>query len=160
VASYHGSISAATARSAAMVDGLLKAAGEGSLEALASFGAEMVAEIKSMVGQPGKSDNQGPVNPRSLPWDPAALQTGDYQASWDYKAGTDNGKPYVDVGSTSSYSGFLEYGTRNMDPRPALRPATDHMQQVLSGRVVEHVTKAQKEVASKFKDILSIMGGG
>jgi len=35
------------------------------------------------------------------------------------------GRIYARVGSGLEYAAFLEYGTRNMQPRPSLRPALD-----------------------------------
>jgi hypothetical protein len=74
----------------------------------------------------GRSTVLGPKNPRSLPGDPPARQAGTLVNSISatkvtptlYEVGP-AAQPFV---SRGDYPVFLEFGTRNMAPRPFVRP--------------------------------------
>ncbi len=66
-----------------------------------------------------------PYPPASRPGRPPHRRSGDLQDSYEYeaKAGGRLSKPRMRVFSTVDYSGYLEFGTRTMSPRPHMRPA-------------------------------------
>jgi len=61
----------------------------------------------------------------SAPGEAPARRLGDLVRSLRVMPRVTTGRIYARVGSGLEYAAFLEYGTRNMQPRPSLRPALD-----------------------------------
>jgi hypothetical protein len=59
----------------------------------------------------------------SAPGEPPASDTGRLLASIGHRLGTDADGVYGEIFAGTNYAAFLEYGTRDMDPRPFMRPA-------------------------------------
>lgn len=53
----------------------------------------------------------------------APVDTGRLRSSIAHKQGRDMRGAYVEIGSSVSYAGFVEFGTRYQSPQPFLRPA-------------------------------------
>lgn len=51
------------------------------------------------------------------------VDTGRLRSSIAHKQGRDSRGPYVEIGTSVSYAGFVEFGTRYQPPQPFLRPA-------------------------------------
>lgn len=79
---------------------------ESTLEAKAKEGVEV---IKGLLGHPGKSS----------PGAPPGLQTGAYRDSISYKR---EGELNYTIYTDSPLGPILEFGTKNMAPRPHFRP--------------------------------------
>ncbi len=62
----------------------------------------------------------------SLPGDPPAKDTGDLNVSIKFvPANEADAKPEAIVKTDSDHAAHMEFGTRNIEPRPFLRPAFD-----------------------------------
>lgn len=162
--SDYADISAAMDEAAANVGGMLAVINGASATGSEAFAKAMVARLKDLTGKPGTSDVQGPVNPRSVPLAPAAMQYGPYRDGWNYALGRDLTGAWVDVGNEDREADghvprYLEYGTRHMQPRPALRPTTDNFKHQLANQIVAEVIKAQKAVIAKLQATVVDLGG-
>lgn len=61
--------------------------------------------------------------PPSIPYHGPAVRSGRLRGSITWRPGLDAESPYVDVGTSVEYGGFVELGTSRMEPRPYLEPA-------------------------------------
>lgn len=61
----------------------------------------------------------------SAPGDPPATDTGRLLNSVAHTVGSDGAGPYAHIEARTNYSLYLELGTRDMAPRPFLRPALE-----------------------------------
>ena len=133
--------------------GLLNALGEkGAMDRLVRAGFRMANDVKLSMGDSGPAGPGGATRAerhanRSKPGEPPHVDTGRLRASISVNwsgSGMDNGKTdamakdndgvtqptgafRVRVGTNVEYGAALEYGTRNMEPRPYLRPARDRL---------------------------------
>ena len=87
----------------------------------------------------------------SAPWEPPAVDTGDLKKSikMDVRRMGLLDRMEVEVGSNlkgkhGKYPIFLEFGTKNMEPRPWLRPAFDAGKLLFYAGIKRHVLEAMK----------------
>lgn len=73
-----------------------------------------------------KTNYGNAVGHRSRPGEPPYIETGTLTKSISHETGKDGTYFYGRVGTKHDYGWFLEVGTRNMAPRPWLRPALDN----------------------------------
>lgn len=113
------------------------------------IGEDLVKEVKESLSGPGTGRTYVKSNPHrihiaSAPFEPPASDLGRLWGSYKIlrlRKGGDRGS-YVEVGSHVDYSLYLEYGTRNMRPRPHLRPAAARTASHIPG-IIQAVARAK-----------------
>lgn len=106
----------------------INAPGGDTAKMLARSGVAVTGEAKRLVHQPGTGRTYTKSNPRrvhraSAPGKPPATDLGLLAASYNWAIGRDGIGIFCQVGSGLRKALYLERGTRNMAPRPALRIA-------------------------------------
>ena len=86
---------------------------------LNTVGILLTNEIKKELGV--VVDKQGVV--RSAPGEPPRLETGELRRSIAFEVDAESLK--VRAGTNKRYSGFLERGTKFMEPRPYIKPVAE-----------------------------------
>lgn len=128
------------------------AAGPGAEKGLVKVGTELVNEIKRTLSKPGggrtyvrrgRSGSGSVRHTASSPGAPPAVDTGRLRASINMKAGSEKGKPFVDVGTNVQYAPFLEFGTSRMQARPYMRTALAAITEKARGIIARSVTEAE-----------------
>lgn len=144
------------------VDNLAKVLGGigvGGKAGLADVGVEVTNRVKRLLSQPGtgRTYRRGSVLHRaSSPGKPPAVDTGRLRASYTWRTGTDARGPYVEVGTNVLYAPMLEYGTRRMMPRPALRPAINEVRTQITALIREGIVREQRDILRRLpKEIRS-----
>lgn len=105
-------------------------------------GVEVTNAVRKLLSTPGTGRvyrrRGGRTHRASAPGQPPAVDTGKLRASYGWNTGKDPQGFFVDVGTSLKYAPMLEYGTRRMKPRPALRPAVEQV----SNRIPELIAEA------------------
>lgn len=137
-------------RNLALVLGDIRVGGK---DGLADVGVEVTNRVRRLLSQPGQGRlyrRPGARGPRSvlhrasLPGEPPAVDTGRLRASYTWRTGEDIRGPYVEVGTNVEYGPWLEFGTRYMEARPALRPAINSLRSNITFLVREGVVDRQR----------------
>jgi HK97 gp10 family phage protein len=165
MASQFASISAAMDANALELAAMLEATDQAAKKALTDQGDAIVQQLVDITSQPGTSNNMGPVNPRSEPGMPAALQYGDYSGAWTATVeqnrdagGRFSGGWTLSVGNSAPYAGLLEYGTSQMEARPALRPTFDEVTAALRKAIVDGIIEAQATLGAGWTGVELLLG--
>lgn len=78
--------------------------------------------------------------PASAPGEPPHMRSGELKASNRSEVDSVENKVTIKVSNTSSYAGYLEFGTEKMAPRPFFRPAMDEVPAIVKKNLTYHKT--------------------
>lgn len=130
---------------------------------------ELLAEIDDVLSQSGNgrlypSRTGSGLHRASAPGEPPAPDTTSYRQSWDMEIGESDQGGYADVFTADERGPWLEFGTRNMMPRPHLRLATERLAGKISTTTAEAIARRQEELvhrasAEAGSSIRAVRGG-
>jgi len=117
----------------------------GVMKALDEVGEQTVARIVEMVDTP--------YPPASDPGSAPHRRTGTLQRGYDWEVvkGSRNESHLNLTNEDAEYWEYLEFGTRNMAPRPHVRPAMRSARDSLGAKIVGGVTVAQRARAAGMR---------
>lgn len=93
----------------------------------------------------------GIMHQASAPGQPPAVDTGKYRATWKADGGIDAAGPFSRIYTADKRAMWLEFGTRNMKPRPHIRPVILAMTATVQGILAESVVVTQTQVLSRLR---------
>lgn len=140
------------ARAMANLNAVIVAAGLGAREGLTRVAVEVNGAIKKKLSEPGtgavylRGKNRDIEHRASAPGEPPAVDTGQYRASWKWRAGEENGEPFSEVFTSQARGPWLEFGTSRMQARPHLRPVVHEYRQkinkIIAAAILRHEQQA------------------
>lgn len=135
--------------------GVLDGIGIGAKEGLADVGVEIVNNVRSLLSQPGagrlyRVPFTSKFHRASKPGAPPATDTGRLRSSYTFVQGTNRGNPFVDVGTNVEAGALLEIGTRNIRPRPHLRPAVSTLGGGITDLIARGIIREQQQEVARL----------
>lgn len=132
--------------------------GIGGKSGLADVGVEVTNLVKKKLSQRGTGRvyrRGGVYHQASAPGQPPAVDTGQLRASYNWRTGTDARGPYVEIGTNLETGPWLEFGTRYMEARPALRPSIEEFHDQITARIREGIIREQRGILRRLPRIFS-----
>lgn len=122
-------------------------------KAMAALGISITNKVKKAMHHSGRGTNppgSGKRHRPSAPGEPPASDTGYLANSYAWRTGLDADGPFLEVGSNAVYAPTLEFGSQNMAPRPAYRPAVEASLAEIGLAMARGIEAAQREAASRL----------
>ena len=126
------------------INALIAATKAGSDKALASIATNVHREIEESISHEGDGRSyfrHGIEHIASSPGNPPATDIGLYKNSWWVEFGIG----VAAVGTSSPVGPWMEYGTRDIAPRPHVRPAVERQEALMTAEFIAAVVAAQAE---------------
>lgn len=113
-------------------------------DALDDVGMELHAIIVQTLSQPGSgatypSRGGGGEHQASAPGEPPAVDLGVYRGAWKWEMA---GEDAVDIYTEDDRGPALEFGSKNIEPRPHVRPSVEKLKPIIGDIIARRASRS------------------